>query len=141
AGERRRRRPGWPAALVWLGILLACVLAWAGPAVAAGNVTIINDRSHGVHAGEFIVPLHKTQVLQIDQPFSEIVVGDPSIADVLVLSNHTIYVLGHSIGTTNLTIYGPNRKLLAVADLVVSFDVEGLKAKLYEVMPEERLEV
>ena len=135
-----RRRPGWPGAFVRLGILLASLAAWAGPAVA-GNVTIINDRSHGVHAGEFIVPLHKTQVLQIDQPFSEIVVGDPSIADVLVLSNHTIYVLGHSIGTTNLTIYGPNRKLLAVADLVVSFDVEGLKAKLYEVMPDERIEV
>jgi pilus assembly protein CpaC len=59
----------------------------------------------------------------------------------VALTNQTVYVLGKQLGTTNLTIYGAKRKLLAVLDLVVSFDVESLKAKLHDVLPGEVIEV
>ncbi|WP_119300651.1 type II and III secretion system protein family protein [Dongia deserti] len=94
-----------------------------------------------VHAGEFVVPVNKSQVLRVDQPFTELLIGNPEIADVVALTNQTVYVLGKRLGTTNLTIYGPRRQLLAVLDLVVSYDVESLKAKLHEVMPGEAIEV
>lgn len=94
-----------------------------------------------INAGEFVVPINKSQVLKVDQPFSELLIGNPEIADVVALTNQTVYVLGKQLGTTNLTIYGPKRKLLAVLDLVVSYDVESLKAKLHDVMPGEAFEV
>lgn len=94
-----------------------------------------------VHAGEFVVPVNKSQVLRVDQPFTELLIGNPEIADVVALTNQTVYVLGKQLGTTNLTIYGPRRQLLAVLDLIVSYDVESLKAKLHEVMPGEAIEV
>jgi len=71
----------------------------------------------------------------------ELFFGNPEIADVVALTNQTVYVLGKQLGTTNLTIYGPRRQLLAVLDLVVSFDVESLKAKLHDVLPGEAIEV
>ncbi|MFO1059992.1 MAG: type II and III secretion system protein family protein [Dongiaceae bacterium] len=94
-----------------------------------------------LYAGDLIVPINKSEIVQVDQPFTELLVGNPKIANVLALSDRTIYVLGQAVGTTNLTVYGANRKLIAVVNLVVSFDVEGLKAKLYEVMPDEKIEV
>ena len=94
-----------------------------------------------VHAGEFEVAINKSQVLKIDQPFNELLIGNPEIADVLALSNNSIYVLGKKLGTTNLTIYGPGKRLIAVVDLMVSYDVESLKAKLHDVLPGEAIEV
>ncbi|HXV25089.1 MAG TPA: type II and III secretion system protein family protein [Alphaproteobacteria bacterium] len=93
------------------------------------------------HAGEFHVPLNKSQILRIDRPFSDLLVGNAEVADVLALTNRSIYVLGKAPGSTNLTIYGPGKQLIAVVDLVVGFDVEGLKAKLHEIMPDEPIEV
>ena len=93
------------------------------------------------HAGEFHVPLNKSQILRLDQPFTDLLVGNAEVADVLALTNRSIYVLGKAPGSTNLTIYGPGKQLIAVVDLVVGFDVEGLKAKLHEIMPDEAIEV
>jgi pilus assembly protein CpaC len=93
------------------------------------------------HAGEFHVPLNKSQILRLDQPFTDLLVGNAEVADVLALTNRSIYVLGKAPGSTNLTIYGPGKQLIAVVDLVVGFDVEGLKAKLHEIMPDEPIEV
>lgn len=93
------------------------------------------------HAGEFHVPLNKSQILRLDQPFTDLLVGNAEVADVLALTNRSIYVLGKAPGSTNLTIYGPGKQLIAVVDLVVGFDVEGLKAKLFEMMPNEAVEV
>jgi pilus assembly protein CpaC len=108
---------------------------------AFGQVAVDMTGGDAVHAGEFVVPVNKSQILKVDQPFTELLVGNPKIADVLALTNRTIYVLGKDLGATNLTVYGPNRKLIAILDLVVSYDVAGLKAKLHEVLPEEPIEV
>lgn len=118
----------------------AFVLATTG-AAAQTTVDIDPLGTELIHAGEFVVPINKSQVLKVDQPFTELLIGNPEIADVVALTNQSVYVLGKQLGTTNLTIYGPNRRLLAVLDLAVSYDVESLKAKLHDVMPAEVIEV
>jgi pilus assembly protein CpaC len=123
-----------------LGLALAIVLATTG-GEARAQVAVDALDTEQIHAGEFVVPINKSQVLKIDQPFTELLIGNPKIADVVALTNQSVYVLGKSLGTTNLTIYGAKRKLLAVLDLVVSYDVESLKAKLHDVLPGEAIEV
>ncbi|HET6156707.1 MAG TPA: type II and III secretion system protein family protein [Dongiaceae bacterium] len=123
-----------------LQLILAVVLAMAG-GEARAQVAVDALDVDQINAGEFVVPLNKSQVLKVDQPFTELLIGNPEIADVVALTNQTVYVLGKALGTTNLTIYGPKRKLLAVLDLVVSYDLESLKAKLHDVMPGEAIEV
>jgi pilus assembly protein CpaC len=123
-----------------LRLMLAIMLAMVG-AAAQAQVAVDNLGAETIHAGEFVVPINKSQVLKVDQPFSELLIGNPEIADVVALTNQTVYVLGKQLGTTNLTIYGAKRKLLAVLDLVVSYDVESLKAKLHDVLPGEAIEV
>jgi pilus assembly protein CpaC len=143
AGQQRFSRAGRRACRTALLILIAALCVATAPIspAAAAKLTLSNGRGSSLHAGELVVPISKTQILDLDQPFTELVVGDPHVADVLALTNRSLYVVGRAIGSTNLTIYGANRRLLAVVDLVVSFDVEGLKAKLYETMPDEPIEV
>ena len=116
-----------------------CAVMIAGPAAAQSRIVTVSDESK--HAGEFVVPLNKSQILQLDVPFADLLVGNAEIADVLALTDRSVYVLGKALGSTSLTIYGRNRSLIAVVDLVVSQDIEGLKARLFELMPDENIEV
>jgi pilus assembly protein CpaC len=147
ARTRRARRGNRGTAVRLVAACVALLAMPAGtitpaPALAASPHQLLGTASGGVlNAGDFVVPINKSEIIQVDQPFTELLVGNPKIANVLALTDRTIYVLGQAVGTTNLTIYGPNKRLIAVVNLVVSFDLEGLKAKLYEVMPQEKVEV
>lgn len=121
---------------------LALALSFAFATVSwAQTPRIVAEGVDSKHAGEVVVPINKSQILQVDVPFKEVLVGNPEIADVLPLTDRSIYILGKSLGSTNLTIYGNNKQLIAVADLVISLDVDGLKARLYEILPGETVEV
>src|SRR5512144_2792436 len=92
-------------------------------------------------AGQLVVPLNKSQVLKLDVPYKEVSVGTPEIAEVVPVSQNTIYVLGRKLGSTSLIFGGEGGRVLAIADLVVGYDTDSLKQKLYEVAPDEPVEV
>jgi pilus assembly protein CpaC len=121
--------------------LCAALLLAASVARSAAEVAVDVLGEDVLHAGELEVAVNKSQVLKVDQPFTDLLIGNPEIADVVALTNQSVYVLGKKLGTTNLTIYGAGRRLLAVVDLVVSYDVGSLKSKLHEVLPNEPIEV
>ena len=68
-------------------------------------------------------------------------IADPKIADVLPLNTHSVYVVGKAMGATALTVYGPGRRLIAAVNVVVSADIDSLKGRLHEILPEERVAV
>ncbi|MEO7815113.1 MAG: type II and III secretion system protein family protein [Sphingomicrobium sp.] len=112
--------------------------AWslAAPAAAqAGVVSVADD----IHAGELAVPVNKSQVLRADRPYSKALIGNPEIADILPLTNQSLYVLGKKAGTTSLTLYDRSNRLIAVVDVVVGPDVTSLKRQLSELMPGDRV--
>jgi len=128
--------------MIRTGVVAAALMVSAAvtePSLAQSS--IVSDSSAEVHAGEFVVPVNKSQVLRLDQPFSDLLVGQAEIADVLALTDRSIYVLGKQTGSTSLTVYGKNKELIAVVDLVVSLDVAGLKSRLFELLPDDSIDV
>ena len=96
---------------------------------------------NSARAGEILVPLNKSQVIEVDRPFAEVSIGNPEIADVVPLTRDTLYVFGKQFGTTSLTITNSEGGLIAVVDLVVSYDTEGLRAQMFQLLPGEAIEV
>ena len=119
------------------GAALALAL-FATPAAIAQPVSVLEDGG-GVHGGELIVPVDKSQVLRVDRPFSQALIGNAEIADVMPLTNQSLYVLGKQMGTTSLTLYDRNRNLIAVVDVVVGPDVISLRRQLSELIPGEEI--
>ena len=111
------------AAALAAGGLLAAPAAAAQP---AGIVVLSDD----VHAGELAVPVNKSQVLRSDRPYAKALIGNPDVADVLPLTNQSLYVLGKKAGTTSLTLYDGANRLIAVVDVVVGPDVVSLRRQL-----------
>lgn len=85
--------------------------------------------------------VNKSQTLQTSQVFSRIAVGNPDIADVAPVTSSVAYVLGKQIGTTNVTMYNSKGGVIAVVDINVTPDAMGLKQKLAEILPIEKLGV
>ncbi len=76
------------------------------------------------------VTLHKSKVLTFKQPFGTAVIGSPDIADLVPMTDHTLYVQGKKVGTTNVSVFGGDKHLVAVVDLEVVPDTATLRSKI-----------
>ena len=72
------------------------------------------------------IAVGKTEDVRVDVPFSDITVGDPEVADVAPLTDHTLSILGKKIGTTRVTIYAEGKRQVGIFDIEVSYDVSRL---------------
>lgn len=121
-------------------LILIYMMSTGATALAQPPEITLNPGS-SKYAGEIAVAIYKSQILRSDSKIERILVGNPKIADVVPLTDHTFYVLGKALGGTNITVYGPNKSLVAVADVNVTYDTEELKRRLHELLPSENIEI
>ena len=120
--------------------MLALGAALATGAATPAQAQIASLSASNVnHAGQLEVPLNKSQVLTVDRPFSKALVGNPDVADLVPMTNRSLYVLGKKPGTTSLTLYDSRNMLIAVIDVAVGPDVVTLKRQLAELIPGEQI--
>src|SRR5688500_1164538 len=50
------------------------------------------------------VSVNKSQALRLEYPFTDVLVGSAEIADVIPLSDQSLYILGKKTGTTNVSV-------------------------------------
>lgn len=87
---------------------------------------------------ELLLSVGKSQMITSRSPLDQVVIGNPAIADIKLLSNNQVLILGIKPGHTNLVFRDKNRSLVAVVDVAVGYDIGELKRKLWEVMPDEQ---
>jgi pilus assembly protein CpaC len=64
-------------------------------------------------------------------------VGNPSVAQAMMVATDTMYVAAVDVGTTNLVVQGKSG-LCTIFDITVALDPAALQATLAAVMPEEK---
>ncbi|WP_426055625.1 type II and III secretion system protein family protein [Janthinobacterium sp. PSPC2-1] len=79
----------------------------------------------------------KSTLMHLPFPVARVSVGDPRIADVILLNTTDVYLLGKSVGTTNLIIWNRNNEA-SIIDLSVSIDSSLLQARLSTLLPNEK---
>ena len=77
-----------------------------------------------------VIPLHKSITLPVPRAFTSAVVGSPDIADALPMTDRTLYIQGKNFGTTNVSIYDENMRLIKVVDVEVAWDTGNLQSKI-----------
>jgi len=123
----------------WLNRLALIVLALAPLAAPA---QIVQETSGQIAQDfELVVPLYKSRVLASTTPIDRVSVGNPDIADILVLRSRELYVLGKDLGTTNVLLWNDDDELIGSIAVEVAHDLEGLKRKLFELLPTEQIDV
>jgi len=90
---------------------------------------------------DMTMPLYKSRIVTVEQPSGRVAVGNPDIADIVVISPTQMYILAKDIGNTNLLFWARDGRLLGSVNLEVSHDLDGLKAKLHQLLPNEAIEM
>ena len=116
----------------------------AGGAAAASPVL---SNSTGVQAPfETVAPaqigpgmnltIGKSTLVRLPAPISRISVGNPTVADVTLISPTELYLLGKTYGSTNIILWSRNGPT-TIIDVAVSIDSGALQARLRELLPTE----
>lgn len=127
---RGHRACPWPSALLILLALLCAVSV-----SAQRPTTLIADEE------TIEVPLYKSRTVQLERAVRRVSVGNAEIADILILRSNQIYIQGKSLGSTNVLLWDSGDNLVAGLNVDVGHDLNGLKAKLHQLMPDEQIQI
>ncbi|MCK5090111.1 MAG: pilus assembly protein N-terminal domain-containing protein, partial [Hyphomicrobiaceae bacterium] len=103
---------------------LVVLIVATGESRANGRVIRLHDPAHISHIR---LTIDKSETFRADTPVAEALIANASIADVVPLTDHSIYVIGKEIGMTRLTLLDTDKQLLGVVEIEVSYDIEGLR--------------
>ncbi len=112
-----------------LVILAAVLLGHAAPTLAA-TADVRHVSTVVGHA----------EVMDFSAPVSRIAVGDPRVLDYVMLSPTQIYLLGKSVGSTNLVIWAKGGTARSVT-VSVDIDLEPLRQALDKALPGQPVEI
>ncbi len=79
----------------------------------------------------------KSTLLKLPEPAINRSLGNPNVAQAMLVAPDTLYLLGVSVGTTNMIVQGKSKRC-NVIDVAVSMDATGLINTLRQLMPEEK---
>ena len=85
--------------------------------------------------------LFKSGIVDLEQAPSQISVGNPGIADIIVLRGTQVHVVAKALGSTNVVFWDRSNTIFATIDIEVTHDLESLKRKLFTLLPKENIAV
>ena len=91
--------------------------------------------------GLFELPLNKTRPIELDRAVRDVIIGNPEVADVVVRAPGQVYLIGRSIGETNVFLVDSKGGLVRKLEVVVHPDGASVEAALRELLPRERISV
>ncbi|MBZ0096449.1 MAG: type II and III secretion system protein family protein [Sulfuricella sp.] len=83
------------------------------------------------------VTVGKSTLLKLPAPAARISVGNPAVADVILLNPSEVYLLGKTVGSTNVILWSKTGHS-TVVDVIVGMDTAALQGKLQQLLPGEK---
>ncbi len=117
--------------------LLALVMVVALPAEATSPIRMTAATS----GQSFSIAKGVPQMIVTTTPFSEIVVGDPALADAWPLTDKSFMVLGSKGGVTGIVLFDKERNVVGAADFEISLHTDRLQAALERKLPDAKVDV
>lgn len=88
--------------------------------------------------GMLNVTLGKAEVIELPGAISDVMVADPKIANVQAIQSNRLYVVGSSIGDTNLIALDELGNVIKKMNIHVRVDTDAIEAMVSELFPQEK---
>jgi pilus assembly protein CpaC len=109
-------------------------------AVTSASAANLLDRVKNQEICQIIhLKVGHSKVLRTPFTLTRISVANPHIADIILISDHEIYINGLGPGMTNVSLWGKSR--FTSASVMVEADLTLLKEKLHQILPKEKIGV
>src|SRR5476649_429088 len=129
---------------VCLAALLGCAgLSPMGAVRAADPPHVPVIQVAASEATSRFVPLGVGKSVAIDLPadIKDVLVADPKIANAVIRSSRRVYMIGVTVGQTNIFFFDANGKQIAGFDIAVTRDLNGVRAALKQSMPDSDIRI
>jgi len=87
------------------------------------------------------ITLDKSKTVRLEEPFAEALVGNADVADVVPLTDRSVYILGKKVGVTRVTMLNAAKRVIGTVDVEVTYDIESLSARLRKHVPQADITV
>jgi pilus assembly protein CpaC len=114
--------------LITSSVFLCAPAAPSGAADANGNSTFA---SQDAAVKRVVVIVNKSRTINIERSFTRAIPGAVDFADVLPLSDRSIYIQGKKVGTTNVSLLNADGQLVGVLDIQIALDTAELEQKIH----------
>ena len=123
-------------------LVIATGLAPAAPVLAAEARVPVLKVAASEGTSRFI-PLGIGKSVAIDLPadIKDVLVADPKIANAVIRSSRRVYMIGVTIGQTNIFFFDTDGKQIAGFDIAVTRDLNGVRAALKQTMPDADIRI
>ena len=87
------------------------------------------------------VPHHKSTHVTLAGKAKRVSLGAPEVLDIVMLKSNEVFLIGKKLGSTNLMAWDSRGRLIESINIEVTHDLNSLKAKLFEFLPDEEIKV
>ena len=94
-----------------------------------------------VSEDHFELPLNKTRPIELDRAVRDVIIGNPEVADVVVRAPGQVYLIGRTVGETNVFLVDSRGNLVRKLEVVVHPDGAPVEAAIRDLLPRERITV
>lgn len=124
-----------------LGLALAavCIMTAAVPTGAMAQDS--RFVALGAKVDPIVVTPGFTMTVEVDKPYTDLVVGNPGVADVFPLTDRSVYIQGNAPGATNVALYDGSKKLIGSIIVQVRVDFGELQDAIDRAVPSANVEV
>src|ERR1700733_14407772 len=96
-------------------------------------------RSAGSYSKTVLLIAGKADTVELNGTVADVLVANPAIADVGTLRSNRLYIVGKTVGDTNVLVYDDRGNQLANITVQVRMDDKNLQDSLREFFPEEKI--
>jgi pilus assembly protein CpaC len=123
-------------------LVIATGLAPSAPVLAAEARVPVLKVAASEGTSRFI-PLGIGKSVAIDLPadIKDVLVADPKIANAVIRSSRRVYMIGVTVGQTNIFFFDADGKQIAGFDIAVTRDLNGVRAALKQTMPDSDIRI
>lgn len=120
--------------------LVAAALLCAPMAMASkGDLKAV--KSAVVNKAPLQITLGKADLISLPGSIADVLVADPSIIDVQAIQSDRLYVVGLSVGDTNLIALDAQGNVVKRVDIHVTYDLQAIQAQVDALFPDEKVKV
>ena len=141
-GNQRSMRALMARALSFSAITAFTLNPVLTPAVAADYRSAAPVAVDGQMNARFLsLGIGKSIVIDLPRDIKDVLVADPKIANAVVRSAQRAYIIGATVGQTNIIFFDSAGQQIAAYDIAVKRDLNGIRAALRQVLPNADIQI
>jgi pilus assembly protein CpaC len=112
------------------------------PVIAADYRPAVTVPAEGQMNARFLaLGVSKSVVIDLPRDIKDVLVADPKIANAVIRSAQRAYIIGATVGQTNIVFFDAAGLQIAAYDIAVTRDLNGIRAAVKQTLPQSDIRV